>query len=85
MMTGTGQFGGIDMGGMFTTLKLRDGLARTDYKDPGAYQHPKGSVAREYDGTDKVPEVKRPPVKDEAQVVEVQVRKPNGHGEHSGH
>ena len=85
MMTGTGQFGAIEMGGMFTTLKVRDGLARNDYKDPGAYQHPKGSVAREYDGTDKVPEVKRPPVKDEATAVEVQIRKPNGHGEHSGH
>jgi FtsP/CotA-like multicopper oxidase with cupredoxin domain len=85
MMTGTGQYGAIEMGGMFTTLKVRDGLARNDYKDPGAYQHPKGSVAREYDGADKVPEVKRPPVKDEAPAVEIQVRKPNGHGEHSGH
>jgi len=85
MMMGTGQYGAIEMGGMFTTLKVRDGLARNNYKDPGAYQHPKGTVAREYDGTDKVPEVKRPPVKDEAPAVEVQVRKPNGHGEHSGH
>jgi FtsP/CotA-like multicopper oxidase with cupredoxin domain len=85
MMMGTGQYGAIEMGGMFTTLKVRDGLARNNYKDPGAYQHPKGTVAREYDGIDKVPEVKRPPVKDEAPAVEVQVRKPNGHGEHSGH
>lgn len=44
MMTGTGQFGPIDMGGMFTILKIRDGI--TSYDDPGAYQNPLGAVAR---------------------------------------
>jgi FtsP/CotA-like multicopper oxidase with cupredoxin domain len=85
MMTGTGQYGPIEMGGMFSTLKVREGLARNDYKDPGPYRHPKGSVAREYDGFDQAPEIKRPQIKDEAPAVEVQVRKPGGHGEHSGH
>jgi len=85
MMTGTGQYGAIEMGGMFSTLKVREGLARNDYKDPGPYRHPKGTVASEYDGADKVPEVKRPPVKNAPAAVEVQVRKPQGHGEHSGH
>jgi FtsP/CotA-like multicopper oxidase with cupredoxin domain len=85
MMTGTGQYGAIEMGGMFSTLKVREGLARNDYKDPGAYRDPKGTVAREYDGTDKAPEIKRPQIKDEAPALEVQVRKPGGHGEHSGH
>ena len=47
MMTGTGQFGPIEMGGMFTTLKVREGLARDDYRDPGPYQFPQGSVAYE--------------------------------------
>jgi FtsP/CotA-like multicopper oxidase with cupredoxin domain len=47
MMTGTGPFGAIGMGGMFTTMKVRKGLARGDYKDPGWYQHPPGSVAYE--------------------------------------
>ena len=28
MMTGTGQFGPIEMGGMFTVMKVREGLAR---------------------------------------------------------
>jgi FtsP/CotA-like multicopper oxidase with cupredoxin domain len=50
MMTGEGPFGGIEMGGMFTTLKVRPGLARNDYKDPGWYRHPEGSVAREWTG-----------------------------------
>ncbi|MFN5571644.1 MAG: multicopper oxidase family protein [Bradyrhizobium sp.] len=47
MMTGTGQFGPIEMGGMFTTLKVREGLARDDYRDPGPYQFPQGSIAYE--------------------------------------
>ncbi|WP_316179982.1 MULTISPECIES: copper oxidase [unclassified Bradyrhizobium] len=47
MMTGSGQFGPIEMGGMFTTVKVREGLARDDYRDPGPYQFPQGSVAYE--------------------------------------
>jgi hypothetical protein len=50
MMTGEGPFGGIEMGGMFTVLKVREGQARNDYKDPGWYKHPKGTVAREWTG-----------------------------------
>ncbi len=85
MMTGTGQYGSIEMGGMFTILKVRDGIARSDYKDPGPYQHPKGTVAREYAGSDTVPEVKRPPINDEAPAVEMKVRKPGTHNGHGGH
>ncbi|MBI5579518.1 MAG: copper oxidase [Deltaproteobacteria bacterium] len=44
MMMGKGQFGNIEMGGMFTVIKIRDHLASYD-KDPGWYAHPKGSVA----------------------------------------
>jgi hypothetical protein len=50
MMTGFGQFGPIEMGGMFTVLKVRPGLKRDDYKDPGWYRHPEGTVAFAYDG-----------------------------------
>jgi len=50
MMTGQGQFGPIEMGGMFTTVKIRDGLGRNNYKDPGPYKHPKGTVSYEYTG-----------------------------------
>ena len=52
MMTGSGPFGGIEMGGMFTTVKVRKGLASNDYKDPGWYKHPAGSVAYEWKGGD---------------------------------
>jgi hypothetical protein len=49
MMSGSGQFGPIEMGGMFTVMKIREGLARDDYKDPGPYKFPKGTVAYEVD------------------------------------
>jgi manganese oxidase len=44
MMMGKGQFGNIEMGGMFTVIKIRDRLASYD-KDPGWYSYPKGTVA----------------------------------------
>jgi hypothetical protein len=50
MMTGSGQFGPIEMGGMFTTVKIREGMARNDYSDPGPYKHPPGTVAFEFKG-----------------------------------
>jgi FtsP/CotA-like multicopper oxidase with cupredoxin domain len=50
MMSGSGPFGAIGMGGMFTTVKVRKGLARHDYRDPGWYRHPAGTLAYEYQG-----------------------------------
>jgi FtsP/CotA-like multicopper oxidase with cupredoxin domain len=46
MMWGDGPFGNLEMGGMFTVLKVRDDLAPGDYRDPGWYRHPRGTVAR---------------------------------------
>jgi hypothetical protein len=46
MMMGQGPFGPLEMGGMFTVLKVRDDLAPGDYRDPGPYRHPPGTVAR---------------------------------------
>ena len=42
--TGTqqGPFGIIDMGGMFTVVKVREGI--TGYEEPGWYKHPAGTV-----------------------------------------
>jgi len=45
MMLGKGPFGNLEMGGMFTVVKVRDKLARGDYRDPGWYPNPKGTVA----------------------------------------
>jgi hypothetical protein len=50
MMTGRGPFGPLEMGGMFSVVKVREGLARGDYKDPGWYKHPPGTVAYEWKG-----------------------------------
>ena len=49
MMTGTGPFGPIEMGGMFTVMKVREDLKPDDYRDPGWYKHPKGTVAHDVD------------------------------------
>jgi len=46
MMMGKGPFGDLEMGGMFTVLKVRDNLAPGDYRDPGWYANPKGTVAK---------------------------------------
>lgn len=50
MMTGQGPFGNIEMGGMFTTFKVRSQLGANDYRDPGWYRYPKGTVAYEWQG-----------------------------------
>jgi FtsP/CotA-like multicopper oxidase with cupredoxin domain len=50
MMTGTGPHGSIEMGGMFTLMKIRADLAHNDYRDPGWYKAPKGSVAYLWQG-----------------------------------
>jgi len=55
MMTGFGPFGPLEMGGMFSVMKVREGLARNDYKDPGWYQHPPGTVAYELEGVASQP------------------------------
>jgi len=50
MMTGYGQFGPMEMGGMFSVVRVRGGLDPNDYGDPRPYRNPNGTVAREYDG-----------------------------------
>ncbi|MBU0522763.1 MAG: copper oxidase [Gammaproteobacteria bacterium] len=89
MMTGDGPFGSVEMGGMFTMLKVRKDQPAADYRDPGWFKHPAGSVAYEWTG-----EVAKPtrstaaggqsmPLKQPlAEPVEVKVRKPGRHAEH---
>lgn len=48
MMSGNGPFGPIEMGGMFTAVKIRKDQKPGDYKDPGWYRHLQGSVAYEW-------------------------------------
>jgi FtsP/CotA-like multicopper oxidase with cupredoxin domain len=45
MMGGDGPHGPLEMGGMFTVIKVRDDLAPGDYGDPGWYRAPPGTTA----------------------------------------
>jgi len=85
MMTGFGQFGAIEMGGMFSVVKVREGLASGDYKDPGWFQHPEGSVSYEWTGESKAVQRAAAPSFDPATTTEFNVVKPraeSGHGNH---
>jgi hypothetical protein len=78
MMDGKGPYGPIEMGGMFTMIKVREGLARGDFKDPGWYKHPPGTVAREWTGA--APEaVRAPAAVAEAGEPVATVKKGHGH------
>jgi hypothetical protein len=89
MMTGQGPFGSVEMGGMFSVLKVRREQKPGDYKDPGWFKHPAGTVAHEYtgpmaeparfsaEGGQSMPRVRKP-----ATPTEVKVRKPTSHGAH---
>ena len=50
MMTGWGPYGPIEMGGMFSVVKVRDGIDADDYSDPGWYENPPGEMAYEWTG-----------------------------------
>jgi FtsP/CotA-like multicopper oxidase with cupredoxin domain len=86
MMTGTGPFGSLEMGGMFTTLKVRRDQRPGDYRDPGWFKHPAGTVACEFTGTVSPPQRATSPSPAAAfagKELEVQIRKPAPG--HSGH
>ena len=85
MMTGTGPYGPIEMGGMFSMVKVRKNQKAGDYSDPGWFQQPPGTQAFEWTGA--LPDPARfksesvgampmqEPIK---QAMQVQVRKPSG-------
>jgi manganese oxidase len=79
MMMGNGQFGSLEMGGMFTTVKVRDGLAKNDYKNPGDYKNPSGTVAHAVEVDLTKVERQKPHAEGE---LEVNVRKPINHSGH---
>ena len=79
MMTGFGPFGPLEMGGMFTVVKVREGIAANDYRDPGWYRHPEGTVA--YELKDKVAEAPRREDKGRGTEPQMKAVKPKGgHG-----
>jgi hypothetical protein len=88
MMGGDGPFGSVEMGGMFSVVKIRRNQPPGNYADPGWYAHPPGSAAYEFtgsliepphahsEGSQSMPRSKPAPE------VEFEIRKP---GRHSGH
>ena len=50
MMTGTVQYGPLEMGCMFNVFKVRKHQKPGDYCAPGPYAHPPGTGAFEYMG-----------------------------------
>jgi hypothetical protein len=90
MMTGEGPFGSVEMGGMFTVLKVRRDQKPGDYGNPGWYKHPPGTIAYEFQGT--LPEAPRASGSGTGAMhakvasrkdIEVQIHKPPSG--HSGH
>ena len=92
MMTGQGPYGAVEMGGMFTIVKVRRTQPRGDYSDPGWFQQPPGTQAFEWTGSIAEPArfkaeggtsmpLQHPSTKD----AEITVRKPSGPSGHSGH
>lgn len=77
MMDGKGPFGSVEMGGMFTVVKVRDGLARDDYRDPGWFKHPAGTVAQEWHGD--VPDTRRAPAHSASGAAPAPHNAPSGH------
>ena len=77
MMSGFGQFGPLEMGGMFSVVKVRDGLAADDYTDPGHYKHPPGTVA--YEWTGPAAAAPRAPTPAPATPTPLRAVKPQGH------
>jgi FtsP/CotA-like multicopper oxidase with cupredoxin domain len=59
MMMGQGPFGSVEMGGMFSVVKIRDDVPDNDYRDPGWYKHPKGTIAHPWTG--KTPKAAQAP------------------------
>ena len=76
MMTGTGPFGAIEMGGMFSVVKVRDNQNPGDYSDPGWYSHPAGTIAHEWTGETPSPLKAAAPAPDAHTMT---VRKPTTH------
>jgi hypothetical protein len=81
MMTGRGQYGALEMGGMFTVFKVRKEQKPGDYSDPGPYRHPRGSVAYAWEGS--LPQETRMPTGTSNLVPDARAVKPRGgHSEH---
>ncbi len=77
MMTGRGPYGSVEMGGMFSLLKVRDALAPGRYKDPGWSRMPPGTQAHAVRAG--IPSAATDPSESPSTPDTLQVRKPMQH------
>jgi len=91
MMTGQGPYGSVEMGGMFSMLKVRRNQKPRDHANPGWFSQPKGTQAYEWTGA-ALPTPKRSQSagpsampRSDKQDIEVQVRKPRHGSKHHQH
>ena len=90
MMTGEGPYGSVEMGGMFSMIKVRKNQRHGDYTDPGWYAQPKGTQAYEYKGpTLPSPNSNSNPglpsmrsTNEPPKEIEVSAKKPSTHSKH---
>ena len=84
MMTGHAQFGAVEMGGMFSVLKIRRDQKPGDYSSPGWFEHPAGTVS--HPSEDLPPKPARSPdgtrsgaAPQSRPAIELSVRRPGRH------
>jgi hypothetical protein len=89
MMTGQGPYGSVEMGGMFSVLKVRSDQAPGDYSNSGWFQQPEGTQASPVDLdelalvlSDDPGESLMSATEKEVDSIEVRIKKPT-HGKHS--
>jgi manganese oxidase len=90
MMTGEGPYGSVEMGGMFSVLKVRKDQPKGDYRNPGWFKQPPNTQAYEWKG-EPLP-VKRSDTaggsampRESTKEIEVKVQKPSASPSGSGH
>jgi len=66
----------VEMGGMFSVVKVREGIARNDYADPGPYKNPEGTVAYEVASVAATSVTRKPDKPSRAPAAEFNVVKP---------
>ena len=83
MMGGDGPYGSLEMGGMFSVVKVRRDQPAGDYRDPGWFRHPAGTTAYEWTGAP--PAAASHAAHNPANDVTVQAKKPDMGGMHMEH
>ena len=83
MMGGDGPYGSLEMGGMFSVVKVRRDQPAGDYRDPGWFKPPAGTTAYEWTGAPPpaASHAAHNPLND----VTVQAKKPDMGGMHMEH